>query len=147
METLTIGKVARRAGVGVETIRYYEREGIIQEPDRTESGYRKFPPDTVTRLRFIAHAKRLGFSLKEIAELLALQIDTPATIACEEVREHAETKLREVQERIAALRRIEGVLTELVGNCQSRAPTDPCPILRSLENTGSAKDVEKESNQ
>ena len=133
METLTIGKVARRAGVGVETIRFYEREGIIQEPDRTESGYRKFPPDTVTRLRFIAHAKRLGFSLKEIAELLALQIDTPATIACEEVREHAETKLREVQERIAALHRIEGVLTELVGNCQSRAPTDPCPILDSLE--------------
>ena len=135
MDRLTIGEVARRAGIGVETIRYYEREGLIQEPERTESGYRQFPPDTVQRLRFIAHAKRLGFSLKEIAELLALRIDTPAPVACEEVREHAETKLREVQERVAALRRIEDVLTELVGNCRSRAPTDPCPILRSLENT------------
>lgn len=146
MDRLTIGEVARRAGIGVETIRYYEREGLIQEPDRTDSGYRQFPPETVQRLRFIAHAKRLGFSLKEIAELLALRVDTPATVTCEEVREHAETKLREVQERVSALRRIEDVLTELVGNCRSRAPTDPCPMLRSLENA-SKKTIAQETEQ
>ena len=134
METLTIGKVARRAGVGVETIRYYEREGLVPKPDRSESGYRQFSPDAVQRLRFITHAKRLGFSLKEIAELLALRVDTASAVSCKEVRERAEGKVEEVQERIAALRKMEKVLTELVGNCQNRAPTDPCPILRSLEN-------------
>ena len=135
MDRLTVGEVARRAGIGVETIRYYEREGLVPKPERSDSGYRQFPPEAVTRLRFIAHAKRLGFSLKEIAELLALRVDTPATVACEEVREHAERKLKEVQERIAALRRIEEVLTELVGSCRNRAPTDPCPVLRSLKKT------------
>ena len=147
MDRLTIGEVARRAEIGVEKIRYYEREGLIPEPDRTESGYRQFPPDTVARLRFIAHAKRLGFSLKEIAELLALQIDTPATAACEEVREHAETKLREVRERIAALRKMERVLTDLIGSCRSRTSTDPCPILDSLESANNEIYTAKEAEQ
>lgn len=135
METLTIGEVAREAGLGVETVRYYEREGLVPEPERSESGYRRFPPETVERLRFIAHGKRLGFSLKEIRELLALRIDTPSEDACDEVRERAQIKLREVQNRIAALRRIEDVLTGLIGSCRTRATTDPCPILDSLEST------------
>jgi MerR family mercuric resistance operon transcriptional regulator len=135
METLTIGEVARGAGLGVETVRYYEREGLVPEPERSESGHRRFPPETVERLRFIAHGRRLGFSLKEIRELLALRIDTPAGDACDEVRERAQIKLREVQDRIAALRRIENVLTGLIGSCRTRAATDPCPILDSLENT------------
>ena len=135
MDTLTIGQVARGAGLGVETVRYYEREGLVPEPERSESGYRRFPPGTVERLRFIVHGKRLGFSLKEIRELLALRIDTPSEDACGEVRERAQIKLREVQERIVALRRIEDVLTGLIGSCRTRAATDPCPILDSLENT------------
>ena len=133
METLTIGAVARRAGLGVETVRYYEREGLVPEPKRSEPGYRRFPPETVERLRFIAEGKRLGFSLKEIRELLALRVDSPSADGCDEVRRRAEIKLREVQERIAALRRIEDVLTGLMGSCRTRVATDPCPILNSLE--------------
>ncbi|NBB91129.1 MAG: MerR family DNA-binding protein [Spirochaetes bacterium] len=136
MDTLTIGEVARRAEIGVETIRYYEREGLVPQPERSESGYRQFPPDTVRRLRFIVHAKRLGFSLKEIAELLSLRVDTPSTVACNEVREHAERKLQEVEERMQALGRMKDVLGELIDSCRGRAATDPCPILRSLEDTG-----------
>jgi len=143
MDALTIGKVAQRAGIGVETVRYYEREGLIPEPDRSESGYRQFPPETVQRLRFISHAKRLGFSLKEIAELLALRVDTPSAPACDEVRVHAERKLREVEDRIAALRRMEGVLTELIGSCGNRAATEACPILSSLETSGNENTAEE----
>ena len=139
MATLTIGEVARRAGVGVETVRYYERERLVPAPERSESGYRQFPPETVQRLLFIAHAKRLGFSLKEIAELLALRVDTPSAIACDEVRAHARRKLENVQERNAALHRIEDVLTALIDSCRSRAATDPCPILDSLERTDTDK--------
>ena len=135
MGTLTIGEVARGAGLGVETVRYYEREGLIPEPERSESGYRQFRLETVERLRFIVHAKRLGFALKEIRELLALRIDTPSADACDQVRERAQIKLREVQDRIAALRRIEDVLIGLIGSCRTRAATDPCPILDSLETT------------
>ena len=135
MNTLTIGEVARGSGLGVETVRYYEREGLIPEPGRSESGYRQFPPETVERLRFIAHSKQLGFSLKEIRELLALRIETPSADACDEVRERAQIKLREVQDRIAALRRMEDVLTGLIRSCRARAATDPCPILASLETT------------
>lgn len=133
MKTLTIGEVAREAGLGVETVRYYEREGLVPEPERSASGYRRFPPETVERLRFIAQGKRLGFSLKEIRELLALRVDSPSADGCDEVRERAEIKLREVQDRIVALRRIEDVLTGLIGSCRTRAATDPCPILDSLE--------------
>jgi MerR family transcriptional regulator, copper efflux regulator len=144
METLTIGEVARGAGLGVETVRYYEREGLVPRPERSESGYRRFPPETVELLRFIAHGKRLGFSLKEIRELLALRIDTPSADACDEVRERAQIKLREVQDRIAALRRIEDVLTGLIGSCQTRAPTDTCPILDSIESTDNNTTQESE---
>ena len=96
MSTLTIGQVAQRVGVGIETIRYYEREGIIPEPERSRSGYRQFSVETVDRLRFVRHAKRLGFSLKEIRELLALRIDSPTAPVCDEVRQHAERKRRDM---------------------------------------------------
>ena len=138
MDTLTIGQVARGAGLGVETVRYYEREGLVPEPERSESGYRRFPPETVERLRFIAQGKRLGFSLKEIRELLALRVDSPSADSCDEVRERAQIRLREVQDRIAALRRIEDVLTGLIRSCRTRAATDPCPILDSLERSATS---------
>ncbi len=79
MKPLTIGKVASRAGIGIETIRFYEREGLIAEPPRRESGYRQYPEVAVSRLRFIRHAKELGFSLKEIKELFALRVDPETT--------------------------------------------------------------------
>lgn len=87
MESLTIGKVARLAEVGVETIRFYEREGLIEEPSRGESGYRQYPKETIQRLRFIKRAKDLGFTLREIKELLALRLDPGTT--CGDVRRRA----------------------------------------------------------
>ena len=91
MKTLTIGQVARRAGVGVETVRFYERQGLLDEPDRRESGYRQYTEAVILRLRFIRRAKELGFTLKEIRELIALRRDPSATRA--EVRQQATAKI------------------------------------------------------
>ena len=101
---LKIGKVAQLAGVGVETVRFYERKGLLEEPPRNDSGYRQYPHDTIIRLRFIKRAKELGFSLKEIRELFALRNDQHAT--CGDVRTQAETKLRNIEEKIKDLTRI-----------------------------------------
>ena len=87
METLTIGKVAKQADIGIETIRFYEREGLIEDPPRRASGYRQYPSDTVDRVRFIKRAKELGFSLKEIKELLYLSVDPGTT--CTQVQQRS----------------------------------------------------------
>lgn len=131
MSTLTIGKVARRAGIGVETVRFYEREGLIDEPPRKTSGYRQFPEETVLRLRFIRHAKDLGFTLREIKELLDLRSDGKR--ACDEVRALAEAKIADIEEKIALLQRMRTTLGELVIACKSNKKTEPCPILRAIE--------------
>lgn len=131
MKPLTIGEVARRAGVGVETVRFYERQGLLEEPARKDSGYRQYADDAVTRLRFIRRAKELGFSLKEIQELLALRLD-PAT-TCAEVRGAAEAKIADVEERIQALQRIKKALKKLTAACSGRGPVSACPILEALE--------------
>ncbi len=89
MQILTIGKVARRAGVGVETIRFYEREGLITAPSRGVSGYRRYPEETVSRIRFVRRAKALGFSLREVRELLSLRVDPERSSA--EVKAHAQS--------------------------------------------------------
>jgi MerR family mercuric resistance operon transcriptional regulator len=131
MKPLTIGQVARSAGVGVETVRFYERQGLLQEPARKESGYRQYPEDVVARLRFIKRAKELGFSLKEIKELLALRVD-PAT-TCAEVKRRAEAKIADVEEKIQALQRIKKALVRLTAVCRGRGPTSECPILDALD--------------
>ncbi|MDZ7795341.1 MAG: heavy metal-responsive transcriptional regulator [Spirochaetia bacterium] len=121
MTVMTIGEVARRAHVGIETIRYYEREGLVPEPERSDAGYRQFPPETLQLLDFITHAKRLGFSLKEIRELLALRVDHTAADACDDMRRHAEIKLEEVRERINSLR----LLKQLDIFLKSKNPVSP----------------------
>jgi len=132
METLTIGKVARLAGIGVETIRFYEREGLIEEPPRRESGYRQYPEDTVHRLRFIRRAKELGFTLKEIKELLALRIEPETT--CEDIRRRAEAKIGDIEEKICTLNKMKGALKKLTLACKGRGPVSACPILEAMEN-------------
>ena len=102
---MTIGQVARSAGVGVETVRFYERQGLLEEPARKESGYRQYEEEVVARLRFIKRAKELGFSLKEIKELLALRVDPTTT--CAEVRSKAAAKIADVEQKIEALQRIK----------------------------------------
>jgi MerR family mercuric resistance operon transcriptional regulator len=131
MKTLTIGELARRAGVGVETVRFYERQGLLSEPARKESGYRQYQDDVVARLRFIRRAKELGFSLKEIKELLALRVDPDTT--CAEVRRRAEGKVIDVEGKIVALQKIKKALKKLTAACSGRGPTSECPILDALD--------------
>jgi MerR family mercuric resistance operon transcriptional regulator len=131
MKALTIGQAARSAGVGIETVRFYERQGLLQEPPRRDSGYRQYPEDVVARLRFIRRAKELGFSLKEIKELLALRVDPDTT--CAEVRKRAEEKIIDVEAKIEALQKIKKALTKLTRTCSGRGPTSECPILDALD--------------
>jgi len=133
MEPLTIGQVARRAEVGVQTIRYYEREGLLPEPARRPSGYREYPEGTVRRLLFIRRAKELGFSLREIRELLALRVDPGCT--CGEVKTRALAKVADVERKIADLRRIRGALLDLADACPGGDASNDCPILERLEGT------------
>ncbi len=130
MESLTTGQLAQRAGVGVETIRFYEREGLISEPPRRPSGYRDYPPETVARIVFIRRAKDLGFSLKEISELLALRVRPRRN--CTVVKQTADAKIADIDAKVAALRRMRRALTQLTKACEARTPTTECPILTSL---------------
>lgn len=136
MGYLTIGEVAKTAGVKVETVRYYERQELIPPPPRRESGYRAYPEETVKRIRFIKRAQELGFSLKEIAELLSLRVG-PGT-ACADVRKRAVAKIAEIERKMETLRRIKEVLAGLAAACEGRGPASECPILESLENKGDA---------
>ncbi len=131
METLSIGQVARQAGVGVETVRFYERQGLLEKPPRKESGYRQYPPEAVSRLHFIKKAKEVGFSLKEIKELLSLRLDTAAT--CQDVRSRAEAKILDIKQKIQALKRMKQALTDLTKACSGRGNVSECPILQSFE--------------
>jgi MerR family copper efflux transcriptional regulator len=127
---MTIGQVASGAGVNVQTVRYYERRGLLPPPPRTESGYRQYNQETVPRLRFIKRAQELGFSLVEVSELLELRVEVGGTCAAVEAR--AQEKIAAVEQKIAELERIRVVLIELSNACDSRAPTSECPILRAL---------------
>jgi MerR family mercuric resistance operon transcriptional regulator len=130
-QTMTIGELARRAGVGVETVRFYERRGLLAEPGRRASGYRQYPEDVVGRLRFIRRAKELGFTLKEIAELLALRLDPETT--CAEVKQKARAKLADIEAKISDLRRIREALLAVTAACRGRGLTSACPILDALD--------------
>lgn len=131
MERLSTGEVAERAGVGVETIRFYEREGLIEEPPRTGAGYRQFPPRVVTRLRFIRSAKDLGFTLREIRELLSLRAGPGRNR--DDARRMAREKLDEVDGKIDALQRIRHALASLVDQCRGGGVAEECPILEAME--------------
>ena len=133
MESLTIGQLAQRAGVGVETIRFYEREGLIAEPPRRPSGYRDYSPEAVTRIVFIRRAKDLGFSLKQISELLALRVRPRRN--CTLVKRNADMKIADIDTKIAGLRRMRRALLELTKACDKRTPTTECPILASLDSS------------
>jgi MerR family mercuric resistance operon transcriptional regulator len=137
MDTITIGEVARRAGVNVETIRFYEREGLIAQPPRGRSGYRQYPADAVRRIQFIRQAKVLGFTLQEIADLLSLRV-VPGS-SCDAVRATATAKIADIDERISELERIRTALKELTEACIDRGPTGECPILEALDRAGAAK--------
>lgn len=128
---LTIGELATRAGVNIQTVRYYERRGLMPKPARTRAGYRQYQPDAADRLRFIRRAQGLGFSLEEIAELLALRVRNVS--ACGAVEARAREKVAVVEGKIAELQRMKDTLDRLAAACQAREPTSECPILEALE--------------
>ena len=135
MNGLTIGAVAQQAGVNIETLRYYERKGIIPKPPRTSSNYRLYSKETVRRVRFVKRAQELAFSLREIKELLALRATREAK--CQDVRRQALHKIEEIDEKMRTLEAMKGVLRKLVKECAStRAPVSDCPILESLDSNG-----------
>lgn len=130
MEPLTISQVASSAGVGIETVRFYERQGLIPEPPRSPSGYRLYPPEIVGRIRFIRRSKELGFSLKEVAELLSLR-DAP-TARPGPIIEMLRAKLRDIDDRIATLRASRAALDDLIAGCVDGTET-VVAVLRQLE--------------
>jgi MerR family copper efflux transcriptional regulator len=131
MKPLTIGEVARQANVGIETVRFYERQGLLEEPERRASGYRQYDQEAVAVLKFIRRAKELGFTLKEIKGLLALRLDASATRT--EVREQAKAKVADIEAKIADLQRMRDVLTKLVKKCHGDGDATACPILEALQ--------------
>lgn len=129
MNGLTIGKLAEHANVTVDTVRYYERAGLLPEPPRRISGYRAYPADAVKRLRFIRRAKTLGFTLPEIGELLALSAPRAEV---RKVKRAAQAKLDLLDEKIAELERIRAGLRQLVTHCPGHGDSSDCPILNAL---------------
>jgi Hg(II)-responsive transcriptional regulator len=128
---LTIGQVAAAGSVNVQTIRYYERRGLFAPARRTRSGYRQYSRESVSRLRFIRHAQELGFSLKEIEELLTLRVRDGAS--CSTVADRTKKKLHVVEQRIRDLQRLKRTLERLARSCAAHRATDSCPILETLE--------------
>lgn len=131
MGSVTIGTLAKRAGVGVETVRFYERRGLVRRPARPRVGYRSYPEDAVGRIRFIRNAQALGFSLEEVKEVLALRVT--AGTSCAAVRSRAASKVAEVERRIAELERIRTALNTLVAQCPGRGALSTCTILEVLD--------------
>lgn len=128
-ENFTIGVFAKAAGVNVETIRFYQRKGLLAQPDKPQGSIRRYGEADVTRIRFVKSAQRLGFSLDEIAGLLKL--DDGAH--CDEASHLAEHKLEDVREKMADLARLEAVLSALVGACHARKENVSCPLITSLQ--------------
>lgn len=130
-ESMKIGELANRAGVHIQTIRYYERRGLLPEPERRPSGYREYGSATLERLYFIRRAQELGFTLAEIGELLALRLDprTPAAA----VKARAEAKIADIDRKLHDLERIKHALVHLAGRCRGgRGPAGECPLLDAL---------------
>jgi MerR family transcriptional regulator, copper efflux regulator len=131
MKPLTIGQVAHRSGVGIETVRFYEREGLLAKPERTVSGYRQFDEEVIARLEFIQRAKELGFTLNEIRELLSLRVD-PET-SCADVKARAEIKIGDIEDKIRTLQRMKKALVRLTQECCEKGGGSECPILDALD--------------
>ncbi len=127
MKSLTIGQLARLANVNIETIRYYQRIGLLHEPPKPASGYRHYPENAIDTLKFIRRAKQMGFSLREIAELIAL-----GESACSSVRQRAEAKREQITTQIQELEKLRQMLDQLIEQCHSEEKDSPCPIVKKL---------------
>lgn len=129
--TLTVSKLARAADVGIETVRFYERRGLLEAPPRRPSGYRMYSHSAVTRIQFIRRAQKLGFTLNEIGELI--EFDSRATGNCGDVRDRAVSKIAAVERKIADLVRMKAALETLLGKCDGTRPIKECPVMDCLQ--------------
>ncbi len=134
---MRIGQVAAQAGVNVQTLRYYERRGLLEEPRRRSSGYRTYKPDAVRLVRFIKKAQDLGFTLREVHELLRLRQSRPRRRT--QVRSMAEVKIRDIDEKTRRLRAIRKALSVLIDSCACRSGALECPILEALDDEGTPR--------
>ena len=128
MSSLSIGELAKRAGVAIDTVRYYERDGLLAPAGRLPSGYRRYGETQVQRLRFIRRAKVLGFSLEDIRTLLSLSEQSNVA----EIKQVAQSKLADIEQRIAELQRIGAGLRSLITACPGHGRAQACPILNAL---------------
>jgi Hg(II)-responsive transcriptional regulator len=127
MTAMKIGEIAKRSGIGIETIRYYEREALLEEPQRRPSGYRQYDGSTLERLEYIRRAKELGFTLSEIRELLELSFANQTR--CEHVRQRVETKLNDIEDKIRSLQTMRRSLNGILKRCQASNSMNDCPLV------------------
>lgn len=127
MTSMKIGEVAKRSGIGIETIRYYEREGLLLEPERRPSGYRQYDASTLDRLAYIVRAKELGFTLAEVRELLQLSFAPHA--GCDHIRQRAERKVSDIESKIRNLQQMKRSLNKIVQRCRTNNSADDCPLV------------------
>ena len=131
MTQLNIGQVAKQTGLTVEAIRFYEKKGLIDNPQRSESGYRQYPQETIKRVRFIQRAKDVGFTLSDIAELLDLRQEPGSS--CTDIKLRATDKIEEVDLKIQELQKIRNALARMIMKCSGRGAISECPILEELD--------------
>lgn len=143
LQGLSAGKLAKAAVVNVETLRYYERRGLLPEPPRKESGYRVYPETAVERLRFIKGAQVLGFTLDEIHDLLNLRVDEQAHRT--DVRQRAQEKVIDIDRKIKALEAMKEALNDLIEQCHGDGPIADCPILEAMPHASLGLHPEQDS--
>jgi len=131
MDELLIGELAEKVNVNKETIRYYERKGLIPNPPRNDSGHRQYSEIDIKRTEFIKRTQSLGFSLKEIKDLLMLKIEPGTT--CKDIQKIVKLKVSDIDKKINDLKEIKNTLNKLAGRCTGRGPVGECPILDELE--------------
>lgn len=131
MTAMKIGEVAKRSNIGIETIRYYEREGLLLEPERRPSGYRQYDESTVERLEYIRRAKELGFTLAEVRELLELSFVAHA--GCDHIRQRAEEKVADIEGKIRSLQQMKRSLGKIVAQCRAKNLKDDCPLVHKTK--------------
>lgn len=140
MDFLSIGKLAKKAGVSVQAIRFYERNGLLPTPPRSASGYRQFPPETVRLVKFIKSSQELGLKLKEISKLLSITADAFAT--CSDIRDFALGKIEEIEAKIKQLKQIHNALIKMTGQCPGQGALSLCPILEAISEGDRKEDKE-----
>jgi MerR family transcriptional regulator, copper efflux regulator len=138
MQTMKIGEVAKRSGVGIETVRYYEREGLLKQPARRPSGYRQYDESTLKRLEFICRAKALGFTLAEIRELLELSFAPNS--GCDHVRQRAEAKIADIENKIRSLQKMRRSLRNIVRQCKTKNSFEECPLVHGTADVDTGQD-------